>query len=335
MRLILATLMFAGMALGLPLAAQGQSAPQPYSSDSRPAHAPLLLAGTDTERQLPVWRGAGGKTFTVVAASQNSSGGVPASAVVDARSAAASTGVRLNLSPSLYGRADVAQRNWLSDKACDPAQPGSRNSVCLHGSPLAASESGEVGAGYSDDGVKLDLSVGQSRTGGTDAPMAAAVNGASLPRVLPSGSGAAIAAPLLFPGSNATRLAARGQFRILPGTKLDVGASRGRVHFLAGAGLLGNDDLNQTTLSLGIEHGVVSGAIVGRMLEPALPGAALDGGERWSGIDLGVSVRLPWQGQLSFGAQNVWSSGQQPLLNPQDVGPDQARVPYVQYHQDL
>ena len=153
--------------------------------------------------------------------------------------------------------------------------------------------------------------------------------------VVPSGAGASIAEPLLFPDSTNTSVNAHGQVRVLPGTKLDLGASQGRVHFLPGTGAAIADDLNQTTLSLGIEHGRVSGAIVGRLLQPALPGSPGDGVQRWAGIDLGVSVRLPWQGELSFGAQNVWSSGRQPLLNPQDISPEQARVPYVQYHQDL
>jgi hypothetical protein len=53
-------------------------------------------------------------------------------------------------------------------------------------------------------------------------------------------------------------------------------------------------------------------------------------------VDLGISVRLPWRGELNFGAQNVWSSGRAPLLfGPGGTAPDQGRVPYVQYHQTL
>jgi hypothetical protein len=337
MRFAITSLVSASLMLGLPLVASGQTPARSARAQSAPAGtAPLVLAGADTDSVLPVWQTADGRTLTVVAGTQNSDGALPGSAAglrsIDAHSASAKTGIQFNLSPSLYGRADVGQRNWLSNTACQPAQPGIRNSVCLQNAPLAGTQSGEIGAGFANDAVKLDLSVGQSRT----SESTSAVNKvANLPRVLPSGAGAAIAAPLLFPDSTATDLNARGQIRILPDTKLDLGASRGRVHFLPATGLAGTDDLNQTTLSLGIEHGPVSGAIVGRVLEPALPGAALDAGQRWSGIDLGVSVRLPWQGELSFGAQNVWSSGKQPLLNPQDVSPDQARVPYVQYHQEL
>jgi hypothetical protein len=47
-------------------------------------------------------------------------------------------------------------------------------------------------------------------------------------------------------------------------------------------------------------------------------------------------VRLPWRGELNFGAQNVWTSGRSSLLfGSGATAPDQGRVPYVQYHQDL
>jgi hypothetical protein len=336
MRFVIASLVLASVVLGLPVVASGQTPARHAHVQTTPARTPpLMLAGSDTDNVLPVWQTTDGRTLTIVTGAQTLSGAVPGSAAglraIDAHSAAASTGLRFTLLPGIYGHADVAQRNWLSNTACQPAQPGTKNSVCLGNIPLANTQSGEVGAGFANDALKLDLSVGQSRTNET----AGVVNGGGdLPRVLPSGAGAAIAAPLLFPGSTATDLSARGQIRIFPDTRLDVGASRGRVHFLPSAGLVGSDDLNQTTLSLGIEHGPVSGEIVGRVLEPALPGA-VDPSQRWSGIDLGVSVRLPWQGELSFGAQNVWSSGKQPLLNPQDISPEQARVPYVQYHQEL
>ncbi|HEX6614305.1 MAG TPA: hypothetical protein VF022_10610 [Rhodanobacteraceae bacterium] len=338
MRLVLASLVSASMMLGLPLVASGQTSARAAHAHAKPPRAamPTIMAGADADSVLPVWQTADGRTLTVVTGAQVSGGVVPGSASglrsVDAHSTAASTGLQFNVSPALYGRADVAQRNWLSNAVCQPAQPGARNSVCLDDAPLANMQSGEIGAGFANDDIKLDLSVGQSRTSESAGPLEHAAN---LPRVLPSASGAAIAAPLAFPDSTATRLSARGQIRILPDTRLDLGASRGRVHFLPNAGLAGAEDLDQTTLSLGIEHGPVSGTIVGRTLQPALPGAALDPSQRWSGIDLGVSVRLPWQGELSFGAQNVWSSGKQPLLNPQDISPDQARVPYVQYHQEL
>jgi len=320
------------MALALPLYASGQGLSPAQATHVAPAQA---NKSSDKAHGQPLWQGANGQALSIFTDSQSTPAAVPTSgtAALEPRAAKADTGLQLNVSPSVYARAGVSQREWLGDQPCQPAQPGTSNSVCLDNQPLISTQGGEVGAGYANDGLKLDLSVGQLRTEGTaaESPHPAA----SLPRVLPSGGGASIAEPLLFPDSTSTSVNAHGQVSVLPGTKLDLGASQGRVHFLPGTGAAIADDLNQTTLSLGIEHGRVSGAIVGRVLQPALPGSPGDGVQRWAGIDLGVSVRLPWQGELSFGAQNVWSSGRQPLLNPQDISPEQARVPYVQYHQDL
>lgn len=338
MRSLIATAISTGLVLLLPLTATGQTLARHQQPAARHAvkPVPLALVGTDPDSILPVWQTPDGRTLTVTTGSSKSEGSVPGSAaglrLIDAKSSAASTGLQLNVTPHVYGRAGVGQRNWspAANANCQPAQPDVNNAVCL-GASAAGVQTGEVGAGYSGDSLKLDLSVGEARSDTVIAPRGAA----SLPRVLPSGAGASAAAPLWFPDSTTTSVNARGQLKVLPGMQLDVGASRGRVHFLPGAAFAGAEDLNQTTVSLGLEHGPISGTIVGRTLQPALPGSALDASQRWSGVDLGVSVRLPWQGELSFGAQNVWSSGKQPLINPQDTSPDQARVPYVQYHQDL
>jgi hypothetical protein len=93
--------------------------------------------------------------------------------------------------------------------------------------------------------------------------------------------------------------------------------------------------LNQAALSLGLHRGDFSGLIVGRVLGPA---DAISGGQHWSSLDLGISWRSPWRGIFSVGAQNIWSSGSLPALTDpatHEVDPNQARVPYVQYHQDL
>jgi hypothetical protein len=324
----------AALMLALPLFASGQSL---VPASSRAA-AETPAAHNKTARAThvqPLWQDRGGHALSVVANTQSGTVSAPASgtAALEPRGTKADTGLQLNVSPEVYARAGVSQRGWLASPACQSAQPGASNAACLDNRPLVSSQEGEVGAGYANGDVKLDLSLGQSRTEGTTAETLHA--GANLPRVLPSSGGASVAEPLLFPDSTSMSINARGQVKMLPGTRLDLGASQGRVHFLPGTGAAIADDLNQTTLSLGIEHGRVSGTIVGRVLQPALPGAPSEGAQRWAGIDLGVSVRLPWQGELSFGAQNVWSSGRQPLLNPQDINPEQARVPYVQYHQEL
>jgi hypothetical protein len=114
---------------------------------------------------------------------------------------------------------------------------------------------------------------------------------------------------------------------------LDIGAALSRLQF----DLPGNPlapVFNQAALSFGVHHGDFSGVIIGRVLGPA---DALASGQHWSTLDLGISWRAPWRGVFSIGAQNLWSSGTPPLLNEpaHEVDPSQARVPYVQYHQDL
>ena len=54
-------------------------------------------------------------------------------------------------------------------------------------------------------------------------------------------------------------------------------------------------------------------------------------GKRWTTLDLGVSWRTPWSGELSVGAQNLWTA---PIHSPRDAE-SQARTPYIQYRQDL
>ena len=115
---------------------------------------------------------------------------------------------------------------------------------------------------------------------------------------------------------------------------IDLGASVGRIHLLPG-NLLGVNTLDQKALSFGVDHGSLSGVLVGRTVQPdaSIPGS-LNADRRWNSIDLGVTWHLPWRGSLSVGAQNLWSSGT-PANTPAGPEPDQSRTPYVQYHQDL
>lgn len=205
------------------------------------------------------------------------------------------------------------------------------NPVCAQSFAQDQVQGGEVGASFVGNGAKLDLSVGHSRS-----TAAAAARASTLPRVLPVAGGADVAAPLWFRNSTATSIGARGELNVAPRTSLDLGASVGHVQLLPGPDLPNGDSLDQTTLSFGVQHGSVRGALVGHLLTPGLPGASFDPNQRWAGIDLGISVRLPWRGELNFGAQNLWTSGHAPLLfGPNATTPDQGRVPYVQYHQDL
>jgi hypothetical protein len=131
-----------------------------------------------------------------------------------------------------------------------------------------------------------------------------------------------------------TSLYARGRWQFEHGPAFDVAASYGRGKISA-IGALPNAlapgiDLDQLSLSLGLDAGSLRGAIVGHVLSSDDPMLA---GKRWTTLDLGVSWRTPWSGELSVGAQNLLST---PLSSsPRDAESQQTRTPYIQYRQDL
>ncbi|HET7560919.1 MAG TPA: hypothetical protein VFJ87_00900 [Rhodanobacteraceae bacterium] len=325
MRRLLATALLAGLGLALPLGALGQT--------PTPVIAPVPATQAKPHKAVPVWQR--GDTKLSITAEGGSSASVPGGSLsaLDGQARSAGAGVSLTTRPGITAHAGVQSIRWAPlVSTCAAALPGAPTDPICFDANQADMQRGEVGAGFSGRGVKLDVSVGQAHSeGGSAHPRRSA-----LPRVLPSVGGADVAAPLWFSDSTATNISARGQVRVAPDTRVEVGASVGRIRFLPSAGLASDDTLDQATLSFGIQHGAVRGAIVGHMLDPNLPGAAMDQNQRWSGVDLGISVRLPWRGELNFGAQNVWTSGRAPLLfGPDGATPSQGRVPYVQYHQDL
>lgn len=134
------------------------------------------------------------------------------------------------------------------------------------------------------------------------------------------------------------------------GAHLEMGASIGRMRLMPGhvrafqpddTWLLRNpgtnlDSIDQKTVSVGLGAGAVSGMLVGRVMQPQ-GSDALSSGQlhRWSAVDLGITVRLPWEGELSLGAKNLWSSGNEDRLPSQETDPIQGRIPYIRYHQNL
>lgn len=88
------------------------------------------------------------------------------------------------------------------------------------------------------------------------------------------------------------------------------------------------------TVTLGVGYRGVTGQITGRLLELPAQNAS------WSGLDLGVSWRMPWQAELTVGARNVLGSGPSdpskwPLAELPVLEDPSTRVPYVRYRQDL
>lgn len=214
-----------------------------------------------------------------------------------------SSTIKYGVTPNISAQAGVTQRSWVT-------QPRIISS--------------EVGATYSAGRYSLGVSVAQDQV----------PNATPLPRVLP---GAAPGVNGLPDFDSSTQVNAHGRFALNGDSGVLVGASMGRIRLLPG-NQLGLSTLDQKALSFGVEHGSVSTSIVGRTMQPE-PGTAVPGmlnaDRRWNSIDLGVTWHLPWQGSLSFGAQNLWSSGNAVSTPAGPPEPDQSRTPYVQYHQDL
>lgn len=325
MRRWLANAVLAGLGLALPSWAFAQTTPMPVIPPVQHAkqHAVPQALHPDRPALSLVAEGHTGDAIPTA--------GV---AALDAKTRTAGAGIRLVTKPGITAHVNVREIRWTPFASdCAGVLPGTPSDPACRNTFADGVQRGEMGAGFSGNGVKLDLSVGQSQSETVAAP--ALAHRLALPRVLPAEGGADVAAPLWFRNSTATNVSARGQVTIAPDTSVNLGASVGRVRFLPGAGLADEDSLDQATVSLGIRHGAVRGAIVGHVLQPNLPGVAFDPSQRWSSIDLGISVRLPWRGELNFGAQNVWTSGRVPFFFGPGATPDQGRVPYVQYHQDL
>jgi hypothetical protein len=112
---------------------------------------------------------------------------------------------------------------------------------------------------------------------------------------------------------------------------LDGSVARARL-IPAPAAVVGPLDWIGTEVSLGVGMGNFSGEVTGRTVDAgALPG--------WSGLDIGVSWRTPWQGRLTIGTQNILTRGRAPWslgVGAEAEGIDESpRTPYVRYQQDL
>lgn len=233
-----------------------------------------------------------------------------------------------------YGRGAVLGPLLAADASgCGPEMV---DAACAERATLAHSGTFQFGADWSVlDDVNVDLSYGLAWFRRDDAaPFAArpawdlfsALGNSQLPTLLIPGLEGA--------GAQNSGVNALGRWRFAGPNSLDVGASLGRLQ-LYGPANTPLFSLNQAALSFGLHYGAFSGNVTGRVLGP---NDTFNGPSRWAGLDIGLSWRTPWQGQLSIGTQNLWSSGALPAITDpvaHEVDANQARVPYVQYHQDL
>lgn len=87
---------------------------------------------------------------------------------------------------------------------------------------------------------------------------------------------------------------------------------------------------NSRTLSVGGGYGAIGGEVIGRVVR--VPGER----ESYGTLGLGLTWRTPWSGRLTVGAQNLMSTGENPVVSRgQNDEREEGRVPYVRYQQDL
>lgn len=333
----------------LPLAAVAQrAAPATLAEAERPLFDRLLSvevgngpAGSGNQ-VVPLWASPDGRLLAIVALSRASGaptlppsptfGGVSDLRIVDATDLF-SAGLRLRLGEGL--RADLtvgsefgSRLPYHIDGACAGCAAG------LGPQPAEGISNAAIGLGWSAPFASgLDLSFGLSWLDGrrSDLPVLAdgALPGSPIDLTLVDGSEG-----MPYSLASGRRLSARGIWQLGHGPILDLTAALTRAELApVWYGLPGPSlDLNQASLGLGLASGSLRGSIVGRINSLEDPGVI--GTRRWGGLDLGVSWRTPWRGELTVGAQNLWSA---PLESSSAGEKDtaQARVPYVQYRQDL
>lgn len=326
-------------------------APAPLVNLQRPLFDRLLSIEVDSPRAgvsnqvVPLWASPDGRLLAIVEMSNDAGaptlppspafGGVSDFRIVDATDLF-SAGLRYRLSQGLRADATLGQIS-----SAPLSSDIGRYSNCLPGTcwvnpkdSSAKALSANIGLGWSPalvDGLDFSFGLSWLDGGNSQLPVLShAAMGAS-PIDLSVFDVAGIGGYKL---NSARRLKARGVWQLGHGSVIDLTAAMGRVELspflsgLAGSGL----DLNQASLGLGLANGSVRGSIVGRVTSLDEPGNL--GSRRWSGLDLGVSWRTPWRGEVTVGAQNLWAAPLDPKA-PHELDATQARTPYVQYRQDL
>lgn len=321
-----------------PLAGAAQALPSLLPASSTPLVEQLLAldaSGQPLPGQgapvLPIWSGSNGTLLAVVALPHDwSSSPIDATPAYEGPSTwhlagtlGSAGGLRWQSNNGLHADAMFGQYLAGTPLSCTAGGCDAGTTQFSSGS-LASS----LGLGWSTADGSLDLSYGLSwlQSQGTEATLGNLSFGSALMPMLtlPNAQGYAL--------DTETSMYARGRWRFDQGSALDIAASFGRGRLSALQGLASpvapGIDLDQLSLSLGLDVGSLRGAIVGHVLSSDDPVLA---GKRWTTLDLGVSWRTPWSGELSVGAQNLWSA---PLDSPRDAE-SQTRTPYIQYRQDL
>ncbi|MBS0515933.1 MAG: hypothetical protein JSS16_10725 [Proteobacteria bacterium] len=337
MRKLLALVLTASM----PLAGVAQS-PAPALALAPPTRAtPQLLEqmlgsssllGSSDARSVPLWGTPDGRILALVAAGDNHNPTLPKSPQIGAANEWRLIDVTSLVSGGLLMRIGNNASAQVSLGRSAPQMPAGANPDMLaHGGEFRlgtnwlASDAFELGLSYDLTWLRHDNVAGFSPNYGV-----AGLGNPSLPLGLSSYS--------LLDAQN-SQVNALGRFRLDDDQSVNIGASLGRIQLSVPGTTTPLTSLNQAAVSFGVQYGSFGGNLTGHVLSPADPLGANAVSSRLTGLDLGISWRTPWSGMFRVGTQNLWSSGNLPYLNngpvSREIESSQARVPYVQYHQDL
>lgn len=342
------------LTVSMPLAGVAQSlAPASQHLANSPAQAsPQLLEqmldsssllGNGDARAVPLWGTPDGRILTLVAAGGNHNPTLPKSPqignewhLIDVTNLV-SGGLLMRLGNTANAYVSAGQ-SYIPAPLMAGCAAQSPLASCTNLGPIARSGELRLGTNWlAADNLELGLSYDMAwlrHDNTTAAPISSyGLAGLGSPATLPIG----LSGYSLVDAQNSS-INALGRFRLDDDQSLNLGASLGRIQLSVPGTTTPLTSLNQAAVSFGVQYGSFGGNLTGHVLS-ADPLGANAVSSRLTGVDLGISWRTPWSGMLRFGTQNLWSSGSLPYLNngpvSRELESSQARVPYVQYHQDL
>lgn len=312
-----------------------------------PAQTSALALGHETDTQvLPVWNTSSGQIEALLLLSPEPEPGNPLDRLLPRRPVLPGVGLgvsldngqrlRVSLSPDTNtGLAllcnqgiHVAMSLGALGQQCLLAQVGGGSDTLLPSSRVGAS----LDANWQSADGGFDLSFGLSWL---DSPLRG-----SRPELLGRvGTDAGPALGSILPQLLPVNLGELSQRQLHWKGNLLLGEQR----WVSLGGTLGSQQLDSllgepmrwdsATVTLGVGFRGLSGRLTGRLIE--LPA----GQGNTSALDLGISWRTPWQGELSFGAQNVLNqtpdTSKWPIAELPALEMPGGRTPYVRYKQDL
>lgn len=138
--------------------------------------------------------------------------------------------------------------------------------------------------------------------------------------------------PSIAQGFDSQALGAHAQWRLTSRSAVQLNAALTQLKLWSG-NARPVWDLDQAALGMGLRYGSFGGNVrgrVGRLNDPLNPAMGSFGG-----LDIGVSWRTPWAGELTVGADNLVLKRDEDTQGNRAIDEATARTPYVLYKQDL